>query len=144
MKGSVKQILIVRIDLNMRKVKIAAQCAHASLGAILKQMRREYIPHEFASLNKIKLSIDYFVQPEYQDDLAYWLEHDFTKICVYVNSEEELLELEQKAKDANLINCLIVDNGKTEFNNVPTITVLAIGPAAEGHLAPITGHLPLL
>ena len=37
---STKQVLVVRKDLNMRKGKIAAQCAHASLGSVTKFFTR--------------------------------------------------------------------------------------------------------
>jgi len=129
----------------MRKGKIAAQAAHASLGAILGQMQEKYIVNEFNwKYGKRQRILEYYAEEEQQSDLGYWLDHDFTKICVYVNSEEELLALEAKAKEAGLINCLIKDSGKTEFNGIPTHTVLAIGPARDSRLKPITGHLPLL
>lgn len=76
-------------------------------------------------------------------DMHAWKEGSFTKICVYVNSEEELLEVYNKACEANLPAELITDSGLTEFNGVPTLTCLAVGPASKESLEPITGHLPL-
>jgi PTH2 family peptidyl-tRNA hydrolase len=113
-----KQMLVVRKDLNMRKGKIGAQCAHASLAC--------YIEHP--------------TDPR----MIEWLKGPFTKICVSVDSEDELNEIETKAIEAGLITRMIVDAGRTEFNGVPTKTVLAIGPDLHANLAPITGHLKLL
>ena len=98
-----------------------AQGAHASMGAILKE-------------GNLK-----------DDDRVHeWLSGLFAKIAVSVNSEEELLEIEQKAKEAGLITCLITDAGRTEFNGVSTRTALAVGPDKPEKLDPITGHLKLL
>lgn len=73
-----------------------------------------------------------------------WLTGAFTKICVYVNSEQELKDVYQKAKDAGLLCSIIEDNGQTEFHGVPTFTAVAIGPHLPEQLDPITGKLPLL
>lgn len=123
-----KQVLVVRKDLNMRKGKIGAQCAHASLGVILRQM---FDGEDGSRILKSDPRID----P--------WLENSFTKICVTVNSEEELLEIHRKAKEAGILTCLITDNGKTEFNGVPTHTVVAVGPDTIERVDQITKHLPL-
>jgi PTH2 family peptidyl-tRNA hydrolase len=139
-RGIAKQILIVRKDLNMRKGKIAAQCAHASLGAILKNSTTEYIHSELSCHSLMKRIITY----DSESSMASWLNHSFTKICVYVNSEEELLQIQSQAISAGILNCLITDSGKTEFNNIPTNTVLALGPAWSTDIDPITKHLPLL
>lgn len=141
-RGPAKQIIVVRKDLNMRKGKIAAQVAHASLGALLKDSETKYIPNEFGNPNHSKSQkiISYYSgTPMYE-----WLENKFTKICVYVNTEQELLDLEKVVREAGLRHCLIKDAGDTEFHGVPTYTTLAIGPAWSSSLKPITGHLPLL
>lgn len=65
-------------------------------------------------------------------------------MCVYVNSEAELLEIVQAANDAGLYNALITDSGLTEFGGVPTKTCIAIGPAYSDRIDPVTRHLPLL
>jgi PTH2 family peptidyl-tRNA hydrolase len=127
-----KQIIVVRKDLNMRKGKIAAQVAHASMKVLLDRKQVSLI-----ASNSITLSLT----PE----MYSWLfEEAFTKICVSVNSEQELLDLQTKANELNVPNALIVDSGKTEFNGVPTVTCLAIGPHKEEVIDSITGGLPLL
>ena len=73
-----------------------------------------------------------------------WLNGSFTKICVYVESEQELLELHQRAQESGMISCLIMDSGKTEFKGIPTHTALAIGPDWNEKVDFITSGLPLL
>lgn len=125
-----KQMLVVRTDLNMRKGKMIAQGAHASLGAVLPyfSVERPFSQanaHQFAALRE-------------------WLSGSFTKICVRVDSEEQLVAVHEQAVEADLIACLITDAGKTEFGGVPTKTCCAIGPATAEELEPITGGLKLL
>ena len=154
-----KQILIWRNDLRsstghkVRTGKIAAQLAHASMAAILNlgNVVREYSDLD-GQLTNIKLTIPLYEQnfifngkPDIDHQvLIEWIEDLFTKVCVYVNSEQELLDIIQKAKNAGLINSLITDAGLTEFNNVPTITCGCVGPAYPEQLQDITGHLHLL
>ena len=73
-----------------------------------------------------------------------WVDGIFTKICVSVNSEAELMDCYNKAKEAGLNCALIEDNGLTEFNGVITRTCIAIGPNASEKIDLITGGLPLL
>lgn len=120
----VKQVIVIRNDLNMRKGKMVAQGAHAS-----------------CSFMSFKLQSG---SPKLSKEEEQWIQGSFAKVCVRVDSEEELLEIYQKAKDAMLTVHLITDSGKTEFNGVPTKTCLAIGPAAVGKIDKITGHLKLL
>lgn len=96
-----KQIIVIRTDLNMRKGKMIAQGAHASLGAVLPYIRTYQDEPNDARR---------------QDCVTTWLAGSFTKICVRVDSEEQLLEIHDKATQAGLITCLIRDAGKTEFN----------------------------
>ena len=60
-----------------------------------------------------------------------------------MKDEEELLELEEQAKESGLPNALIIDKGLTE---IPpgTITCLGIGPAPAEKVDKLTGGLPLL
>lgn len=73
-----------------------------------------------------------------------WMEDGFTKIGLQVDSDAELKDLCEKAKDAGLKAYLIVDNGTTEFNGRPTATCLAIGPDFSDEIDKITGNLKLL
>lgn len=125
-----KQVIVVRKDLNMRKGKIAAQAAHASMGALLN---RAAPPYE----GEIRINVEHVATRE-------WLAGRFTKVCVSVGSEEELVDIYKKALAAGLNAKLIQDAGLTEFNGVPTLTCLAIGPDYPEQIDPITGHLSLL
>lgn len=113
-----RQIIVIRKDLEMPVGKIAAQVAHGSMKATLE------------NLNDIRVQR--------------WLEGAFTKIVVYVKTEQKLLAVYEKAKEAGLIAALITDSGRTVFNGVPTNTVVAIGPDLPENLKPVTGKLQLL
>lgn len=117
----------MRKDLNMRKGKLIAQGAHASMGAILSLCKVEN--------DKLILEMDQRVKP--------WLTGRFKKICVYVNSEQELLDIHAKAKSSNMVCSLIQDAGLTEFGGVKTYTAVAVGPDQEDKVDLITRHLPL-
>lgn len=137
--SDVKQIIILRKDLGMRKGKMVAQGAHASWKAVLD------IGYEMAMPG----GHDAFVIPLNEDHglpsaLQQWVTTNFKKITVYVNSEEELIAIYDKAREHGLLTALIVDSGLTEFKGVPTKTAVAVGPAYDDELDPITGHLPLL
>ena len=104
---------------------MCAQAAHASMC---------FLTRNITSDARILLS---------EEELE-WLESSFRKIVVYVNSEEELVEVHRKALAARLTSHAITDNGATEFNGIPTKTCIAIGPHCEGRFIGITDHLPLL
>lgn len=123
-----KQIIVMRKDLNMRKGKLVAQGAHASMGAILGQCKKDG---------------DTLVLDLKDERMAPWLTGRFKKICVYVNTEQELLDIHEAAKAANVITSLIVDAGLTEFNGVPTKTAVAVGPDREDKIDALCKHLPL-
>ena len=123
--NNVKQVIVMRRDLKMRRGKEIAQGAHASMSFLTRRLQRQSTPK--------------FSKAESE-----WLEGSFAKVCVKVNSEEELLDLLQKAKDAMLEVHMITDSGKTEFHGEPTNTCLAIGPDYASKIDPITGDLTLL
>lgn len=130
-----KQVLIWRADLRtagggkIRTGKIAAQIAHASLGAILSVCDKK----------DGKIIID----TNKHKELKEWFNGPFTKITLQCENEKELVELYQKAKQAGLPCALITDAGRTEFNGVPTKTCLGIGPASAEEIDKITGNLKL-
>jgi PTH2 family peptidyl-tRNA hydrolase len=67
-----------------------------------------------------------------------------TKVCVGVDSEDELLAVHRAAQTAGVRSTLITDAGLTEFGGVPTNTCLAIGPDWNEKVDAITGALKLL
>lgn len=119
-----KQYIVMRKDLGMRKGKIAAQAAHASVSAIFKTMD---------SIENFCWRINDNGLVEGRDDsfLSEWFNNSFVKICVYVNSKEELLDIANQLSQSNTIYSLIKDNGTTEFHGVPTYTCLATEPLEE-------------
>ena len=128
-----KQIIILRKDLNMRKGKMVAQGAHASMAVFFNRILE---PQGLEWNNEVAMKI---TEPMFQ-----WMSGHFTKICVSVNSEQELLDLHAQAVAAKIPCSLIKDSGFTEFNGVPTYTAVAIGPDYPEAIDPLTKHLPLL
>jgi len=146
---AIKQVIVMRKDLKMRRGKEVAQGAHASLKIFFDRMspliiyeeREQDDPHyEYGSIKeRVHGHFDCRMTPEMES----WKEGAFTKICVKVNSEEELLEIVEKAKLAKLPVALICDKGLTEFDGVPTNTCCAIGPANSEEIDKITSELSL-
>ena len=120
----------MRKDLGMRKGKMIAQGAHASLKVLLDAGAID------AAGARFTLALD--------AALAAWLGGRFTKICVSVDSEAELEAVVDRARAAGVPCALVVDAGHTEFHGVPTKTCCAVGPAWTDAVDAITGELPLL
>lgn len=57
---------------------------------------------------------------------------------------EELLAIEEKAREAGVLVQLCIDTGRAEFHGVPTPTCCAVGPDFPERIDPITEHLKLL
>jgi PTH2 family peptidyl-tRNA hydrolase len=126
-----KQVLVVRKDLNMRKGKIAAQCAHAAMGFISEQIRKQLSNNEVLHITLKDAEYGWFVSGT-------------TKIVAGVDSEHELKELITKARDKGIMVYPVIDAGKTEFDGVPTLTCAAFGPNVNELIDSITGHLKLI
>lgn len=138
-----KMVIILRKDLNMRKGKMVAQGSHASLGVILNMFNNDQkIPENPPEIINGEYTLSLTIKEN--SPLDAWLRGVFTKICVSVNSEQELLDIYEKAKNAGLPCTLIKDAGFTEFNGVPTYTAVAIGPDEVEKIDAITKNLPLL
>lgn len=136
----VKQVLVVRKDLNMRQGKAAAQAAHASM---------QFIVANLAKTGRIGFNkSDSYTQEEMSVYLSpvkqHWLDGNFRKIVARVESEAEFLALADKAREAGLEVHCIQDTGLTEFHGVQTWTALAIGPDTDERIDPVTSHLKLL
>ncbi|MOA31287.1 peptidyl-tRNA hydrolase [compost metagenome] len=118
-----KQIIVMRrkfpSGVKLRRGKEIAQGAHASQLATERAAEMD--------------------TPAYRE----WVSGPIAKVCVYVETEEELLAVAEKAREAGLPCALVRDSGRTEFHGEPTLTALGIGPAYAEDLDPVTGHLPL-
>ncbi len=136
-----KQVIVIRKDLNMRKGKMVAQGAHASMAVILNAMQQRSIPSDFH--RDMDNDQGLFLRLDDNQALQDWINGRFTKICVSVNSEQELLDIYEAAQNAGLLCSLIKDAGLTEFKE-PTYTAVAIGPDYSENIDKITGKLPLL
>jgi PTH2 family peptidyl-tRNA hydrolase len=114
-----KQVIVARTDLGMGKGKLAAQVAHASLGAADESMRgnREWY-HQ-------------------------WKEQGQAKVVLKAGSESELRDLMKIAKTMGLPCALIQDAGLTQLEP-GTATCLGIGPAPVSMIDKVTGQLKLL
>jgi len=131
-----KQVIVLRKDLNMRKGKMVAQGAHASgKAAFIDRLSPGVKIEGHPGLYHYEFTVN-----EIEND---WLTNIFTKICVSVNSEAELLEIHKKAQEAQITTALVKDAGKTEFKE-PTYTAVAVGPGDAEEIDKITGNLPLL
>jgi len=128
-----KQVIVIRKDLKMRRGKEISQGCHASMKAILDN---GYIQRD-------EIGLPCYIIPM-TPEMDSWLAGLFTKICVRVDSEEELICIYRQAIDAGLVCSLIKDAGLTEFGGVPTYTAVAVGPALKEEVDKITGDLQLL
>ncbi|CAL5408085.1 unnamed protein product [Camellia sinensis] len=86
-----KMVLVVRNDLKMGKGKIAAQCSHATLGLYKKLLHRAP-----KALNR-------------------WEMCGQVKVVVKIESEEDLLVLQEKAKSLNIPTHVTIDAGRTQI-----------------------------
>jgi PTH2 family peptidyl-tRNA hydrolase len=135
----VKQVIVIRKDLNMRKGKMIAQGAHASMKVIFDMMTTKSSIKRRKGILKYKKTLSYLDSTPLQK----WMDGPFTKIVVSCENEEELNELYEQAREKNIPTAMIVDAGKTEFKE-PTKTCIAIGPDYSEKIDEITGKLKLL
>lgn len=135
---NVKQVIVMRRDLKMRRGKEIAQGAHAACAFLSRSLRFAEIYDRSLGRKRYSAEIENLSPAAFA-----WLTGAFTKITVYVNSEAELMEVHDKALAAGLTVSLITDAGKTEFNGVPTRTCLAIGPDLAEDIDKVTGELKL-
>jgi peptidyl-tRNA hydrolase, PTH2 family len=129
--SSVKQVIVIRRDLKMRRGKEIAQGSHAS-GAWLAE-------DVAASLDVTTGAASVVLDPV----AVAWITGSFRKITLQVQSEEELVALHEAALARGLRSHLIHDSGRTEFGGVPTITALGIGPDLAASIDEITGELTI-
>lgn len=126
----IKQVILIRKDLKMRRGKEIAQGAHAAMAFLTDRIRPQ-----IAAGNAGEATVHISAEE------AKWLAEGFAKVCLRVASEEELVEFHQRAVANGLTSKLIRDSGRTEFAGQPTYTACAIGPAPSDAVDEITGEL---
>lgn len=111
-----KQVIIIREDLNLSKGKMAAQASHAAVNAsnIVKDKEKN-------KWNK-------------------WMDEGGKKIILKAKSTDQLYRLKEIADKRGLATSLIKDAGHTEISP-GTVTALGIGPAHDEEIDAITGDL---
>jgi PTH2 family peptidyl-tRNA hydrolase len=124
MNDKVKQVIVMRKDLQLSKGQMVAQGSHASI-AFLTNLIKEYNGEPLPLSNAEKE----------------WVYGTFYKICVGVSDEKELLDIGKKAIDIGLSVYYIQEN---DLFKEPTYTCLAIGPDYSSKIDPVTKHLKLL
>jgi peptidyl-tRNA hydrolase, PTH2 family len=127
----VKQVIVIRRDLKMRRGKEIAQGAHASSAWISELVAGSLDPATRQATVEL-------------DAVAFaWLTTSFRKITLQAYSEEQIVRLHEAARERGLKSYLITDSGRTEFGGVPTITALAIGPDLAELIDEVTGDLTI-
>lgn len=125
----VKQVIVMRRFPNLRIGKYISQACHATMGIFFKNLKSN------SDGGYCLGSLPYFKE---------YIEGRFKKIVVYVDTEEELLSIFEKAQKEGIHASLIKDAGLTEFKNVATYTAVGLGPWKSEDINKITGHLKLL
>ncbi len=110
-----KQVIVVNQALGLPPGKMAAQVAHAAVGAFLAARREVQVA---------------------------WLEAGMPKVVVQCGSEADLLSLLARAQGAGLAAMLVRDAGRTVVQ-AGTATCVGIGPGRTQDIDPITGDLDL-
>ncbi|XP_008804524.2 peptidyl-tRNA hydrolase 2, mitochondrial-like [Phoenix dactylifera] len=113
-----KMVLVVRNDLKMGKGKIAAQCSHATLGLYKKLLRRA------------------------PKSLSRWEMCGQVKVVLKIESEEDLLVLQERAKSLKLPTHVTIDAGRTQIAPNSRTVMAILGPADV--VDDVTGGLKLL
>ena len=154
----IKQVIVFRTSYpdgkggvrKLRRGKEIAQACHASIAFLTKKIQKllsldhnlplivddpaeAYVSGYNSAINALDMTA---AELEWKNGI-------FTKVCVKVETEDDLLEIQKKATEKGLQCSLITDKGLTEFGGVPTNTCLAIGPDESWKIDEVTGDLEL-
>ena len=115
MSSDIKQVIVLREDLDISHGKEISQACHASLGAYRKASSDEVSEWEKGGMKKVILS----------------------------SGDRRLEDLYEEVKRKNIPAYLVKDAGMTEVEP-GTVTALGIGPADSDKIDQITGELGLI
>ena len=111
-----KQVILVINELKLPKGKMAAQCSHAAVEAVLRSTK-----------SKVKK----------------WRDTGSKKIVLKVKDKKELFIFKKLAEEYGFATAVITDAGKTTI--APgTTTCMAIGPDDEEKIDELTAKLKLM
>jgi len=130
----------MRKDLKMRKGKIAAQAGHACVEAVLMALQKE---NRLNDIEESSDGVELNRENKINTPLSEWFHYGCAKVCVYVDSEAELLDIARIATEKGILTAIITDAGMTEFHGIPTKTCLALNPLPCDIADELTGHLNL-
>jgi peptidyl-tRNA hydrolase len=109
----IKMVIVVRKDTGASHGKLMSQTAHAVLGVFTDM---------FEQVDSFEYSVK--VTPEIKE----WLDGSFAKTVKKCDSLEDIEKIEKWAQEQGISYKKIIDNGTTQFNNIPTVTCIALGP----------------
>ena len=119
MSGEIKQVIVLRTDLDMGKGKLVAQGAHASL-------------------------MSYFLVEKMDKKVSKnWIDGGEKKVVLRADSFEMLNDLYKATKRKKIPCALVSDAGLTQLPPGSS-TALGIGPWDEDEIDIVTGDLKLL
>ncbi len=122
---NIKQVIVVRKDLKLRKSKLASLAAHAAMQFILDNNESDR-PDEL----QVKLS-----QQE-----AQWIKGTFDKDVLGIDSHDALSDMVLKA-ELNGVNVYSIFDKSKKPDEGPQLVCAAFGPDEEDQLAQIIGSL---
>lgn len=115
MSGDLKQVIVLKDDIDISKGKEISQAAHASLGAYRKASDKKVSEWDNQGMKKIVVS----------------------------SGDRRLEDLYEECKRKSIPAYLVKDAGMTEVKP-GTVTALGIGPAESDKIDTVTGELKLI
>jgi PTH2 family peptidyl-tRNA hydrolase len=125
---TIKQVIVIRRDLRMRRGKEIAQGAHASMAFLARRVARA-----------LRSEDDEQARLDFDEEARAWLLGHFTKVVLQAPDLETLRRVEAVAIERGLEVNVITDRGLTEFGGTPTVTALAVGPNRADAIDAVTG-----
>ena len=123
----------------MKHGKFAAQVSHAAMAFLTRQIKEGHRGNQPVLYGDGNSSVLINIwAPEYQ-----WIQESYVKVVLAAKDEQELREVMDAGKAAGLEVHGIIDEGRTVFNGVPTLTCASFGPDENEKIDKVTGHLPL-
>jgi PTH2 family peptidyl-tRNA hydrolase len=115
--GESIQYILVRKDLDMSHGKMAAQVAHASIGAVAIECQRRLV---------CKQNLE-----DFKKDRNSWFENSFAKVVLEVKTKQKMLNIMDRLLEDGIPHSIIRDACRTELKpeeNGCTMTCIGIAP----------------